>query len=100
VAATHRRGPSGSTEAIKSRARSYTRCTGYGPDRLLELAAAKDSGFTANTFIDALRAIHRLGPADWTEDGITGEAPRPPTRAVRQLARPPDPFREAVTDTG
>jgi hypothetical protein len=42
----------------------------YGPDRLLELAAAKDSGFTIATFLDALRAIARLGPADWAEDGI------------------------------
>jgi hypothetical protein len=42
----------------------------YGPDRLLELAAAKDSGFTIATFLDALRAIARLGSADWAEDGI------------------------------
>jgi hypothetical protein len=42
----------------------------YGPDRLLELAAAKDSGFSTATFIDALRAMARLGPADWAEDGI------------------------------
>jgi predicted nucleotidyltransferase component of viral defense system len=43
----------------------------YGPDRLLELAAAKDTGFTTDTFLDALRAIRRLGQDDWTEDGIT-----------------------------
>jgi hypothetical protein len=42
----------------------------YGRDRLLELAVAKDSGFTLGTFIDALRAIHRLGAAEWAEDGI------------------------------
>jgi hypothetical protein len=42
----------------------------YGPDRLLELAATKDTGFTIDTFLDALRAISRLTPADWTEDGI------------------------------
>lgn len=42
----------------------------YEPDRLLDLAADKDSGFTSATFVDALRAIHRLGPADWAEDGI------------------------------
>jgi nucleotidyltransferase AbiEii toxin of type IV toxin-antitoxin system len=44
----------------------------YGRDRLLELAVAKDSGFTLGTFIDALRAIHRLGLAEWAEDGIPG----------------------------
>ncbi|HYS41356.1 MAG TPA: nucleotidyl transferase AbiEii/AbiGii toxin family protein [Pseudonocardiaceae bacterium] len=43
----------------------------YGPDRLLDLAATKDNGFTAGTFVDALRAIQRLGAADWAEDGIT-----------------------------
>lgn len=32
---------------------------------------AKDSGFTTDTFIDALRAIRRLGPPDWAEDGIS-----------------------------
>jgi hypothetical protein len=45
----------------------------YGADRLLNLAAAKDSGFSAETFIDALRAIARLGPADWAEDGIEAD---------------------------
>jgi hypothetical protein len=49
----------------------------YGRDRLLELAVAKDSGFTLGTFIDALRAIHRLGLAEWAEDGIPeGDATR------------------------
>lgn len=43
----------------------------YGPGRLLELAAAKDTGFTIATFLDALRAIARLTPTDWTEDGIS-----------------------------
>lgn len=42
----------------------------YGPDRLFELAAAKDSGFTPVAFVDSLRAITRLGPADWAEDGV------------------------------
>ncbi|MGH3568179.1 MAG: nucleotidyl transferase AbiEii/AbiGii toxin family protein [Pseudonocardia sp.] len=42
----------------------------FGPDRLLELAAAKDAGFTSDTFLDALNAIKRLTPEDWTEDGI------------------------------
>src|SRR5215475_3572144 len=42
----------------------------YGPERLLELAAAKDGGFTVATFRDALRAVTRLGLADWAEDGI------------------------------
>lgn len=49
----------------------------YSRDQLLALAANKDSGFTTSTFIDALRAIARLTPADWTEDGIpTGDIPR------------------------
>lgn len=45
----------------------------YGHERLLELASAKDSGFTHETFIDALRAIARLGDADWAEDGISSD---------------------------
>ena len=45
----------------------------YGSERLLELAEAKDSGFTAETFIDALRAITRLSNPDWTEDGIDSD---------------------------
>jgi len=43
----------------------------YGRDRLLELAAEKDAGFSVESFIDALRAIGRLRPRDWAEDGIT-----------------------------
>lgn len=45
----------------------------YGHKRLLELAKAKDSGFTHETFIDALRAIARLSNADWAEDGINSD---------------------------
>lgn len=45
----------------------------YGHERLLELAEAKDSGFTHETFIDALRAIARLSSADWAEDGISSD---------------------------
>jgi hypothetical protein len=45
----------------------------YGYERLLELAETKDSGFTHKTFIDALRAISRLGDADWEEDGINSD---------------------------
>jgi hypothetical protein len=43
----------------------------YGPDRLLELAPTKDAGFTVETFLDALRAIARLAPDDWAEDGVS-----------------------------
>ena len=43
----------------------------YGSDRLLELAVAKDTGFTVETFLDALRAMGRLRPAEWQEDGIS-----------------------------
>lgn len=42
----------------------------YGPERLLDLAASKDAGFTSATFLDALNAINRLTPEDWAEDGI------------------------------
>ncbi|HET9254876.1 MAG TPA: nucleotidyl transferase AbiEii/AbiGii toxin family protein [Pseudonocardiaceae bacterium] len=45
----------------------------YGRDRLLELAMAKDNGFTRETFIDALHAITRLSNADWAEDGINSD---------------------------
>ena len=45
----------------------------YGHDRLLELAEAKDSGFTQKTFIDTLRTITRLGNADWVEDGLSSD---------------------------
>lgn len=45
----------------------------YGHGHLLELAKAKDTGFTHKTFIDALRAISRLGDADWAEDGIDSD---------------------------
>ncbi|MCA1605901.1 MAG: nucleotidyl transferase AbiEii/AbiGii toxin family protein [Acidobacteria bacterium] len=45
----------------------------YSPDRLLELAATKDSGFTPATFVDSLRAIARLSPADWSEDGVPSD---------------------------
>ena len=43
----------------------------FGPDRLLELAATKDAGFSVDTFLDALRATARLTLADWAEDGIS-----------------------------
>ena len=64
----------------------------YGPDRLLELAAAKDSGFSPGTFIDALRAISRLTPADWNEDGITPEG----SHRLRTLF---DDWRDQLTNT-
>jgi hypothetical protein len=33
----------------------------------------KDTGFTVETFLDALRAMDRLRPAEWQEDGISIE---------------------------
>lgn len=45
----------------------------YGASRLLELAAEKDAGFTTDTFLDALNAIKRLTPQDWSEDGIDAD---------------------------
>ena len=46
----------------------------YTRDALLQLAAAKDAGFTIETFLDALNALKRLTAADWAEDGIRAEA--------------------------
>jgi hypothetical protein len=42
----------------------------YDSERLLELAGAKDAGFSVATFLDALNAINRLTHDDWAEDGI------------------------------
>ncbi|MGH3437319.1 MAG: nucleotidyl transferase AbiEii/AbiGii toxin family protein [Pseudonocardiaceae bacterium] len=65
----------------------------YGPNRLLELAAAKDAGFTPATFVDALRAIARLGPADWAEDGV-------PANDVERLRSRFDAWREQLMQSG
>jgi len=42
----------------------------YDPRRLMELAAAKDSGFTLGTWVDALSAMGRLSAQDWARDGV------------------------------
>lgn len=42
----------------------------YHPARLMELAAAKDSGFGPETWVDALAAIRRLTREDWARDGV------------------------------
>jgi len=42
----------------------------YEPVALLQLAAAKDMGFTPARFADALDAIRRFDPEDWTAAGI------------------------------
>ncbi|TCO52865.1 nucleotidyl transferase AbiEii/AbiGii toxin family protein [Actinocrispum wychmicini] len=65
----------------------------YGPDRLLELAAAKDSGFSAATFVDSLRAIARLGEADWAEDGV-------PIEDVHHLRATFDAWRRRLGESG
>ncbi|MFG1923296.1 nucleotidyl transferase AbiEii/AbiGii toxin family protein [Cryptosporangium sp. NPDC048952] len=39
-------------------------------ERLLQLAVEKDAGFTSATFRDALEAIRRFDPEDWTATGI------------------------------
>jgi hypothetical protein len=62
----------------------------FGRERLLELAAAKDSGFSSAAFVDSLRAIARLGPADWAEDGV-------PPGAVDQLRATFDAWRAHLT---
>ncbi|MEX0741178.1 MAG: nucleotidyl transferase AbiEii/AbiGii toxin family protein [Phycisphaeraceae bacterium] len=41
----------------------------YPADRLLELAAAKDAGFSVNRFVEALAAVHRFDAADFTGTG-------------------------------
>lgn len=46
----------------------------YDSQRLLELASAKDAGFSVATLVDALNAIRRLTDDDWTEDGIDASA--------------------------
>ncbi|HVQ93713.1 MAG TPA: nucleotidyl transferase AbiEii/AbiGii toxin family protein [Mycobacteriales bacterium] len=46
----------------------------YPPDTLLRLAAAKDAGFTGASFADALRAIRRFDPEDWTAAGVHADA--------------------------
>ena len=42
----------------------------YGRGELLELAASKDAGVMPATLVDTLRAIDRLTPGDWEEDGV------------------------------
>ena len=42
----------------------------HGRGELFELAASKDAGFTPATLVDALRALDRLTPGDWEEDGV------------------------------
>jgi hypothetical protein len=42
----------------------------YQPATLLRLAAAKDTGFDLLRFADALDAIRRFDPEDWTAAGI------------------------------
>lgn len=46
----------------------------FGAERLMELAGAKDAGFSVVTFLDALNAINRLTDHDWAEDGISTSA--------------------------
>lgn len=46
----------------------------YDAERLLELAKAKDAGFTVAPLLDALNAINRLTEHDWAEDGIDTSA--------------------------
>jgi hypothetical protein len=48
----------------------------YEPLRLLELAAAKDSGFSRQSWVDALAAMRRLSRDDWTRDGVEPAAAR------------------------
>ena len=45
----------------------------YSPDRLIELAGAKDPGFSQERFSDSLAAIHRLDEEDFLGTGRTCE---------------------------
>jgi hypothetical protein len=45
----------------------------YTSATLLQLAAAKDTGFTSHRFADALDAIRRFEPEDWAAAGIGPE---------------------------
>lgn len=42
----------------------------YDGTTLLGLAGAKDRAFTKETFVESLRAVSRLGVADWADAGI------------------------------
>jgi hypothetical protein len=42
----------------------------FSKEQLLQLAREKDAGFTLTTFRDALGAIRRFDPEDWTTTGI------------------------------
>ncbi len=45
----------------------------FGTQRLMSLAAEKDSGFTPETYLDALGAMGRLSSTDWAGDGVSPE---------------------------
>jgi hypothetical protein len=53
----------------------------YSATRLMELAAAKDPGFTPATFAPALAALRRFDDEDWAAAGIDEAA----VRRVKQL---------------
>jgi len=42
----------------------------YGGRQLLDLAAAKDRGFTEATFVDALRSVRRISAKRWEAAGV------------------------------
>ncbi|WP_344646952.1 nucleotidyl transferase AbiEii/AbiGii toxin family protein [Cryptosporangium japonicum] len=46
----------------------------FTKERLLRLAEEKDAGFTPATFLDALGAIRRFDPEDWTATGVDTDA--------------------------
>ncbi|SHN46906.1 hypothetical protein [Cryptosporangium aurantiacum] len=46
----------------------------FTKEQLLRLAAEKDAGFTRATFRDALGAVRRFDPEDWTATGVDAGA--------------------------
>jgi len=45
----------------------------FPKERLVELAVAKDAGFTLDRFAESLAALHRFSDADWEAHGAERE---------------------------
>jgi hypothetical protein len=56
----------------------------YGGAALIELAAAKDRGFTQQMLAEALRGLERLAQQDWTDAGVDVDTGAAAMRRVQQ----------------